>query len=49
MPSEQEIGGNDHDRDDPHLQSTQALNGYHIQTSEGAIGHVTDFIMDDQS
>ena len=48
MPSEQEIGGNDHDRDDPHL--TQAINGYHIQTSEGeAIGHVTDFIMDDKS
>jgi sporulation protein YlmC with PRC-barrel domain len=49
MPSEQEIGGNDHDPDDPHLQSTQALNGYHIQTSEGAIGHVTDFMMDDKS
>jgi sporulation protein YlmC with PRC-barrel domain len=49
MPSEQEIGSNDHDPDDPHLQSTQALNGYHIQTSEGAIGHVTDFMMDDKS
>ena len=49
MPSEEEIGGNNHDRDDPHLQSTQALNGYHIQTGEGAIGHVTDFMMDDKS
>jgi sporulation protein YlmC with PRC-barrel domain len=50
MPSEEEIGGNDHDRDDPHLRSTQALNGYHIQTSEGeAIGHVSDFMMDDKS
>jgi uncharacterized protein YrrD len=35
--------------DDLHLQSTQALSGYSIQTSEGAIGHVIDFIMDDRS
>jgi uncharacterized protein YrrD len=35
--------------DDVHLQSTQALSGYPIQTSEGAIGHVVDFIMDDKS
>ena len=48
MPSEEEIGNN-HDRDDPHLQSTQAINGYQIQTGEGAIGHVTDFMMDDKS
>jgi uncharacterized protein YrrD len=32
--------------EDVHLQSTQALSGYPIQTSEGAIGHVIDFIMD---
>jgi len=50
MPSEQEIGDNHaHDRDDPHLRSTHALNGYHIQTSDGAIGRVTDFMMDDKS
>jgi len=35
--------------DDLHLQSTQALSGYSIQTSEGAIGHVIDFIIDDNS
>jgi uncharacterized protein YrrD len=35
--------------DDLHLQSTQALSGYPIQTSEGAIGHVIDFVMDDKS
>ena len=40
---------------DPHLRSTQALTGYQnftgyqIQTSGGAIGHVTDFIMDDET
>ena len=42
IPSEQAC-------DDLHLQSTQALSGYPIQTSEGAIGHVIDFIMDDNS
>jgi hypothetical protein len=35
--------------DDLHLQSTQALSGYPIQTGEGAIGHVIDFIMEDRS
>jgi len=35
--------------EDLHLRSTKALIGYHIQTPEGAIGHVTDFMMDDQS
>lgn len=35
--------------DDPHLRSTRALSGYHIQTSDGAIGHVVDFMMDDKS
>ena len=49
MPNQQEVGGNGHDRDVPHLQSTQAINGYHIQTGEGAIGHVTDFMMDDKT
>src|ERR1051325_8609750 len=37
--------GSDH----VHLQSTQALSGYLIQTSDGAIGHVIDFIIDDNS
>jgi uncharacterized protein YrrD len=32
----------------PHLRSTKAMEGYHIQTSDGKIGHVTDFIMDDE-
>jgi len=34
---------------DSHLRSTQALNGYHIQTDEGPIGHVIDFILDHES
>ena len=36
-------------RADTHLRSTQALNGYHIQTEEGTIGHVIDFIVDHET
>ena len=35
--------------DDPHLRSTEDLAGYHIQTGEAEIGHVTDMIIDDKS
>ncbi len=34
---------------DPHLRSTHEVNGYHIQASDGEIGHVEDFIIDDDS
>jgi sporulation protein YlmC with PRC-barrel domain/ribosomal protein S8 len=32
-----------------HLRSAQAVNGYHLQASDGIIGHVCDFMMDAQS
>ena len=38
-----------HHRDDKHLQSTHAVTGYHIQTAEGPIGHVSGFLVDDRS
>jgi len=34
---------------DVHLRSANELRGYHIQGSDGKIGHVEDFIVDDQS
>lgn len=34
------------ERADAHLRSTQAVNGYHLQASDGIIGHVSDFMMD---
>jgi uncharacterized protein YrrD len=34
---------------DPHLRSTRAVTGYHLQTREETIGHVTDIVMDDKS
>ena len=38
-----------HHRADKHLQSTQAVNGYQIQTVDGAIGTVSGFMVDDKS
>lgn len=38
-----------HEHADAHLRSAEAVNGYHINASDGVIGHVCDFIMDDQS
>jgi uncharacterized protein YrrD len=32
---------------DSHLRSTGEVSGYHIQGSDGEIGHVDDFILDD--
>jgi uncharacterized protein YrrD len=35
------------DGPDPHLRSTQSMDSYHIQASDGSIGHITDFVMDE--
>ena len=35
--------------EDPHLRSTQAVTGYYIGANDGEIGHVEDFIIDDES
>lgn len=34
---------------DLHLRSSHDLTGHHIQATDGEIGHVVDFILDDQS
>ena len=39
-------GGKSWDR---HLQSTHEVDGYHIQALDGEIGHVEDFIIDDET
>jgi sporulation protein YlmC with PRC-barrel domain len=33
----------------PHLRSTQSISGYHIHANDGDIGHLKDFIIDDQT
>ena len=32
---------------DPHLRSIATVTGYHIHASDGEIGHVEDFLVDD--
>jgi sporulation protein YlmC with PRC-barrel domain len=34
---------------DPNLRSTHEVSGYHIQATDGEIGHVEDFIVDDET
>ena len=34
---------------DPTLRSTKAVTGYHIHATDGEIGHVEDFIIDDET
>jgi len=34
---------------DPHLRSTRDVSGHHIQATDGEIGHVEDFIIDDET
>ena len=39
----------DKEKGDPHLRSTRAVSGYHIGATDGDIGHVEDFIIDDET
>ena len=34
---------------DPHLRSTNKVSGYHVQATDGEIGHVDDFVIDDET
>jgi hypothetical protein len=34
---------------DPHLRSTHDVRGHHIQAADGEIGHVEDFLIDDET
>lgn len=34
---------------DPHLRSTDDVNGHHLQATDGDIGHIEDFIIDDET
>jgi hypothetical protein len=38
-----------HEGDDPHLRSCQAVVGYHLQASDGDIGHVSAMLVDEES
>jgi sporulation protein YlmC with PRC-barrel domain len=50
LPSEKTVASKSkHEPTDAHLRSTQSTNGYHIEASDGTVGHVCDFMMDDKS
>jgi hypothetical protein len=34
---------------DANLRSTKAVNGYHLQTSDGTVGHICDFMLDSKT
>jgi sporulation protein YlmC with PRC-barrel domain len=34
---------------DPHLRSTHDVSGHHVQAVDGEIGHVEDFVIDDET
>lgn len=45
----QQAGRRDTEKGDPNLRSANEVDGYHIEAVDGAIGHVDDFIFDDES
>ncbi len=49
LPDEQSSAkGRKKEPGDPHLRSTKAIIGYHIQATDEVFGHVTDFVLDDK-
>ena len=38
-----------HENDDPHLRSCHVVTGYHIQASDGEIGHVQGLLVDEET
>jgi hypothetical protein len=42
-------GADKQDGDDPHLRSCKVVRGYHIQASDGDIGHVESLIVDEET
>jgi hypothetical protein len=43
------LGSPSADDGDPHLRSCNAVDGYHIRASDGEIGHVQGFLLDDRT
>ena len=34
---------------DPHVRSTHDVRGHHVQAADGGMGHVDDFVIDDEA
>jgi hypothetical protein len=46
-PRDQGSADSQSNEGDPHLRSIAAVTGYHIHATDGEIGHVEDFLVDD--
>jgi hypothetical protein len=49
LPWEQDEAEAGHGSPDSHLRSTAEVHGYSIEASDGEIGHVQDFVVDDEN
>ncbi|MBK8478818.1 MAG: PRC-barrel domain containing protein [Opitutaceae bacterium] len=48
-PAEREAAQHSHDNDNPHLRSIKAVTGYALQATDGEIGSISGFLMDDKT
>jgi hypothetical protein len=44
----EELAARERQDQDPHLRSARAVIGYRIRATDGELGHVTDFLIDEQ-
>ncbi|MGA3398080.1 MAG: PRC-barrel domain-containing protein [Acetobacteraceae bacterium] len=44
---EEAMADTQRDAGDPHLRSIEAVTGYHVHASDGEIGHIKDFLLED--
>lgn len=44
----EEVAAREREHADPHLRSAREVEGYHVAATDGEIGHVEDFLIDDQ-
>ncbi len=45
--SERKIADAEKAKDDPHLRSAEEVTGYHIHATDGEVGHVEDFLVEE--
>lgn len=46
---ERETRRRERENADPHLRSTREVSGYHLEAADGSIGHIDDFLFDDEN
>jgi hypothetical protein len=49
MEKRVEVAARDQQADNTHLRSAREVMGYYIEATDGDIGHVEDFILDDET